>query len=125
MPHSRLATSPICVVRLRMLSVCTTFRSSRDVLGITRTSLYRAFAGGKAHPNFSTVLSVLHAMGFRLHVDPARARSGEDDASQRLKRRPHFRIGSTSEIGSRGLAAGCLLCPGLCCQTPVETTREP
>ncbi|WP_409363720.1 DNA-binding protein [Bradyrhizobium canariense] len=29
---------------------------------------------------FSTVLSVLHAMGFRLHVDPARARSGEDDA---------------------------------------------
>ena len=36
--------------------------------GIERTSLYRAFAGGEKHPNFSTVLNVLHAMGFQLHV---------------------------------------------------------
>ena len=36
--------------------------------GIERTTLYRAFASGKAHPNFSTVLIVLHAMGFELHV---------------------------------------------------------
>jgi len=36
--------------------------------GIERQSVYRAFAGGPKHPNFTTVLSVLDAMGFRLHV---------------------------------------------------------
>ena len=36
--------------------------------GIERTSLDRAFAGGKKQPNFSTVLNVLHAMGLQLHV---------------------------------------------------------
>ena len=35
---------------------------------IERQSVYRAFAGGAKHPNFKTVLSVLDAMGFRLHV---------------------------------------------------------
>ena len=36
--------------------------------GIERSSLYRAFAGSPKHPNFKTVLSVLDAMGFQLHV---------------------------------------------------------
>jgi probable addiction module antidote protein len=36
--------------------------------GIERQSVYRAFTGGPQHPNFKTVLSVLDAMGFRLHV---------------------------------------------------------
>ena len=36
--------------------------------GIERTSLYRAFAGREKHPNFTTVLNVLHAMGFALQV---------------------------------------------------------
>ena len=39
--------------------------------GIERSSLYRAFAGPK-HPNFKTVLSVLDAMGFQLHVTARR-----------------------------------------------------
>ena len=42
--------------------------------GIERSSLYRAFAGSPNHPNFKTVLSVLDAMGFQLHVT---ARGGE------------------------------------------------
>ena len=36
--------------------------------GLARTSIHRAFAGGKRKPNFTTVLNVLDAMGFRLHV---------------------------------------------------------
>jgi probable addiction module antidote protein len=42
--------------------------------GIERSSLYRAFAGRPKHPNFKTVLSVLDAMGFQLHVS---VRGGE------------------------------------------------
>ena len=46
--------------------------------GLARTNIYRSFAGGKRKPNFTTVLDVLDAMGFRLHVTmrrdaPARA----------------------------------------------------
>jgi probable addiction module antidote protein len=36
--------------------------------GLERANLYRAFSGGSRHPNFKTVLSVLDAMGFQLHV---------------------------------------------------------
>ena len=36
--------------------------------GLERSSLYRAFTGGPQHPNFKTVLNVLDAMGFQLHV---------------------------------------------------------
>jgi len=38
------------------------------VSGLERTSIYRAFEGDTTHPNFKTVLSVLDAMGFQLHV---------------------------------------------------------
>jgi probable addiction module antidote protein len=41
--------------------------------GVERQSVYRAFAGGPKHPNFSTVLNVLDAMGFRMHVTVRRA----------------------------------------------------
>ena len=36
--------------------------------GLARQSIYRAFAGDPKKPKFTTVLSVLDAMGFRLHV---------------------------------------------------------
>ena len=36
--------------------------------GLSRPSIYRAFAGDPQKPNFTTVLNVLDAMGFRLHV---------------------------------------------------------
>jgi probable addiction module antidote protein len=36
--------------------------------GIARPSIHRAFAGDPKKPNFTTVLSVLDAMGFQLHV---------------------------------------------------------
>src|SRR6478736_2356075 len=36
--------------------------------GLERQSIYRAFLGGEATPNFKTALSVLDAMGFQLHV---------------------------------------------------------
>ena len=49
--------------------------------GIERSSLYRAFAGSPTHPNFKTVLSVLDAMGFQLHVT---AREGERAKPARL-----------------------------------------
>src|SRR4051794_33164505 len=35
--------------------------------GIARQTLYRAF-GGPKHPNFTTVLTVLDALGFQLHL---------------------------------------------------------
>ena len=46
--------------------------------GLARPSIYRAFAGDPQKPNFTTFLSVLDAMGLRLHVTvrrggPARA----------------------------------------------------
>jgi probable addiction module antidote protein len=46
--------------------------------GLARPSIHRAFAGDAKKPNFTTVLNVLEAMGFRLHVTvrrgaPARA----------------------------------------------------
>jgi probable addiction module antidote protein len=36
--------------------------------GLSRPSIYRAFAGDPQKPNFTTVLNVLDAMGFRLQV---------------------------------------------------------
>ena len=41
--------------------------------GIKRESIYRSF-GGQQHPNLTTVLSVLDAMGFRLKVTPRRGK---------------------------------------------------
>ena len=38
------------------------------VSGLQRPTIYRAFEGDLKHPNFKTVLSVLDAMGFQLHV---------------------------------------------------------
>ena len=50
--------------------------------GLARTNIHRAFAGGKRKPNFTTVLNVLDAMGFRLHVT---VRRGARAKSARLK----------------------------------------
>lgn len=36
--------------------------------GLKRTSLYRVFGDKQCHPNFSTVLSVLEALGLQLKV---------------------------------------------------------
>jgi hypothetical protein len=36
--------------------------------GLARPSIHRAFAGDPKKPSFTTVLSVLDAIGFRLHV---------------------------------------------------------
>ena len=36
--------------------------------GIARTSIHRAFARDPQKPNFTTILTVLDAMGFQLHV---------------------------------------------------------
>ena len=43
------------------------------VSGLERTSIYRAFEGDTTRPNFKTVLSVLDAMGFQLHVTMRRS----------------------------------------------------
>jgi probable addiction module antidote protein len=48
--------------------------------GLSRPSIYRAFAGDPQRPNFTTVLNVLDAMGFRLHVTVRR-----DAGAARLK----------------------------------------
>jgi len=42
------------------------------VSGLERPTIYRAFEGDTKHPNFKTVLSVLDAMGFQLHVTARR-----------------------------------------------------
>ena len=38
------------------------------VSGLERPTIYRAFEGDTKHPTFRTVVSVLDAMGFQLHV---------------------------------------------------------
>ena len=38
--------------------------------GLSRPSIYRAFSGGQAAPNVTTMLGVLHAMGLQLKVAP-------------------------------------------------------
>jgi probable addiction module antidote protein len=38
------------------------------VSGLERPTIYRAFEGDMKHPNFKTVVSVLDAMGFQMHV---------------------------------------------------------
>src|SRR5687768_16804150 len=40
--------------------------------GLSRPSVYRAFAGGGSSPNLTTLLGVLDAMGLRLMVVPKR-----------------------------------------------------
>ena len=72
--HLRLRTSPKFAKPLASSPNDTIYRTLRKRAGIERSSLYRAFAGSPKHPNFKTVLSVLDAMGFQLHVT---ARRGE------------------------------------------------
>ena len=50
--------------------------------GLSRPSIYRAFEGDPTKPNFTTVLNVLDAMGFRLHVT---VRRGDRARAARLK----------------------------------------
>ena len=58
--------------------------------GLARPSIYRAFAGDPQKPHFTTVLSVLDAMGLRLHVTVRRgagaARSNKLRIATRLNR---------------------------------------
>jgi probable addiction module antidote protein len=55
--------------------------------GLSRPSIYRAFAGDPKKPNFTTVLNVLDAMGFRLHVT---VRPGARARAARLKSDENF-----------------------------------
>ena len=48
--------------------------------GLERPTIYRAFEGHAQHPSFRTLLTVLDAMGFQLHVTVRR------DARARLAR---------------------------------------
>jgi probable addiction module antidote protein len=50
--------------------------------GLARPSIHRAFAGDPKKPNFTTVLSVLDAMGFRLRIT---VRRGGPTRAARLK----------------------------------------
>jgi probable addiction module antidote protein len=50
--------------------------------GLARPSIHRAFASDQKKPNFTTVLNVLDAMGFRLHVT---IRGGAPARTARLK----------------------------------------
>ncbi|WP_409364878.1 DNA-binding protein [Bradyrhizobium sp. JYMT SZCCT0428] len=43
--------------------------------GIARTSIHRAFARDPQKPNFTTILRVLDAMGFQLHITIRREQS--------------------------------------------------
>jgi len=47
--------------------------------GLERQSIYRAFLGGEATPNFKTALSVLDAIGFSAsrHRPPGRSRKAD------------------------------------------------
>ena len=53
--------------------------------GLSRPSVYRAFAGGGAYPNLTTVVGVLGAMGLSLKV--AVKRGDRAKPSRKLSRR--------------------------------------
>ncbi len=55
--------------------------------GIKRESIYRAFAGGGAHPNLTTVARVLDAMGLRLKVTIKRGSRAKPSRLARVERR--------------------------------------
>ncbi|MCK1527433.1 putative addiction module antidote protein [Bradyrhizobium sp. 182] len=55
-----------------------TFQNSQKKTGLQRTSIYRAF-GDQRLPNFSTILSVLTAMGLQIKLVP---RTGGKGASR-------------------------------------------
>ncbi|MFL5236678.1 MAG: hypothetical protein ACJ8EL_03595 [Rhizomicrobium sp.] len=72
-------------------SVSTISPTSPNESGIGRPTVYRAFTRGPKHPNLKTVLSVLDAMGFQLHVTVrrnARARLARPKASLPLNVNP-------------------------------------
>jgi DNA-binding phage protein len=58
-------------------------RPLRTDPGLRGRAVYRAFAGGSKHPDFTTVLNALDAMGFRLHV--AARRDAPATAARALK----------------------------------------
>ena len=72
--NDALATSDIAEIckAIGVVTHCHNISEIAKKAGIQRSSLYRAFAGGPKHPNFKTVLSVLDAMGFQLHVTERR-----------------------------------------------------
>jgi probable addiction module antidote protein len=53
--------------------------------GLARPSLHRAFAVGSHGPNLTTVLNVLGAMGFQLHVTVRRERQLEGIADAKAR----------------------------------------
>ena len=55
--------------------------------GLSRTSVYRSFAGGGRYPNLTTVVQVLEAMGLRLKVGRIR-KSGARASRDRVLQRP-------------------------------------
>ena len=69
--------------------------------GLARPSIYRAFAGDPKKPNFTTVLNVLDAMGFRLHVT---VRRGTRAKSARLKSDEHCQEPDGDASGSCGMS---------------------
>ena len=76
--------------------------------GLERASIYRAFEGDANHPNFRTVLSVLDAMSFQLHVTVPPGCSLPIGAPEsRSKRQPR----GETRIGARGLLAAGVTIP--------------
>jgi probable addiction module antidote protein len=53
--------------------------------GLNRPTMYRAFAGGGAYPNLTTVVGVLAAMGLRLKVEPKKGPSAKPSRHSRGK----------------------------------------
>jgi len=71
--NDAFATSDVTVI-CQAIGDAARLHSISDIAreaGIPRSSVYRAFSS-KQHPNFSTVLGVLDAMGFQLMVTPRR-----------------------------------------------------
>jgi probable addiction module antidote protein len=63
--------------------------------GLARPSLHRAFSGDPMKPNFTTVLKVLDAMGFQIHVTV-----GRDAGIARLRSVKTYH--ATNDVESRG-----------------------
>ena len=62
-----------------------------EMSDLKRESLYRAFGGGTKNANFTTVLNVLNAMGFRFRIEPRtgiriprRSRLARETATQEI-----------------------------------------
>ena len=74
--NAALATADIQQINMAIGAAVKLFSITEiaEMAGLQRASVHRAFAGGIREGNFTTVVSVLGAMGFQFRIEPVPVR---------------------------------------------------